>query len=215
MGASTGSAYLVGRAFPRNSRFIALGCLILAAFGLLLLAHQRPEHLTTVRQYIAGGCPDHSYYDADELTFGTATAAAASSPAARQCSADSEIDRMDERWGSLGLDMSVAHAGSALRVRRVIQKIQRGEKVVSAYMPFAGPLPPPPLPPPWALNGARLLDGELTTFFKVIGAVGGSITYGRNLKPENDPWPWSRLLEKNLKEFFPDADITVQNGGVP
>lgn len=40
---------------------------------------------------------------------------------------------LDNKWGRTALDMSVGFEGSGVRVRRVVQKLLRGERIVSQH----------------------------------------------------------------------------------
>ncbi|BEI94098.1 uncharacterized protein CcaverHIS019_0605570 [Cutaneotrichosporon cavernicola] len=46
-----------------------------------------------------------------------------------------------------------------------------------------------------------------------VGILGGSITYGHGLQPEDKRY--SQLIEEGLRVAFPDAEIVVKNGAVP
>jgi hypothetical protein len=42
-----------------------------------------------------------------------------------------ELRRLDERWGKISLEMSVAHQGSGIRMRRALRRLVNGEPFVS------------------------------------------------------------------------------------
>lgn len=52
---------------------------------------------------------------------------------------------------------------------------------------------------------------------QTVGVLGGSITFGRGLRPSEDPTvgPWPDLLRHALRKHFPAAKIDLINGAVP
>lgn len=156
-----GSRVHSAHSIARSLRLSLAVALVLTMLALILFgaALQDLGHVSAVKDYLAGNLcgPNHgqgsSYSagntaeltdaatdvydtdaDSDDSTAAFSIQSVKGATAAANintCAADDAIRSIDETWGSYAMDMSVAHAGSTARIRRVVCKLMAGETVVS------------------------------------------------------------------------------------